>query len=120
MTAKTVVRARIDERVGNWQCLPAWFYFKPEYQRIPLLDVYATAKVLWHLASGKDLLPSEHWSEPEFDLTVAFAGRLDRQGPDYRLWPATFQGTERCQGDCRRVGNRSQDPLPWRIAAHFG
>lgn len=65
---------RVDERVGNWQCLPAWFYFKPEYQRIPLLDVYATAKVLWHLASGKDLLPSEHWEEPEFDLTVAFAG----------------------------------------------
>jgi len=63
---------RVNERVGNWQFGPNWFDLDPKFQRDQRVDIYATGKVLWWLASGRTLLPAESYQEPECDLTVLF------------------------------------------------
>ncbi len=63
---------RTGERVGNWQFGPDWGYVDEGHADDPRADLYAVAKVLWWLASGKPLLRREEWAATAFDLTRMF------------------------------------------------
>lgn len=61
-----------DESVGNRKFGPDWGYTDAAHQRDPRMDLYALAKMLWWLASGKPLLPREKWNDRAFNLTLQF------------------------------------------------
>jgi serine/threonine protein kinase len=64
------------ERVGNWEFGPDWAN-RDEHQRSKAVDLYATGKLLWWLASGQPLLRREDWQRRECDLIQLFPDQPD-------------------------------------------
>lgn len=70
---------RTGESIGNRGFGPDWGQIDVAHQRTPLMDIYAVAKILWWLASGKSALRREDYSTQANNLVKLFP-----EAPDMR------------------------------------
>jgi len=68
----------VDERVGPRDFMPDWADRTERLENVESnIDIYELGKLLWCMVAGKPKLPREHFTKPEFDLTVQFPGNPD-------------------------------------------
>lgn len=94
---------KTHENAGSWEWMPPWTeYIRVEDVR-PSFDVFAVAKVLWAMVSGKEKLPFWWWHKDNNNLVNIFPDSPEMKYANDLFSKCIVEEEDACLKDCSEL-----------------